>query len=192
MASGVSSGELHVATLFSISVGILPSAISNWRRNYPDVQVHLVEFRHMADLAAAMDAGRADVAVGPIPPRWEGPAQELGVEEFIIAASPEAELGDEPPNVRLAELSDHAWVHFTPPSGLSQILDGACEDAGFEPKIAARTEQGPLALALALQGVGITLVPANIIPDNFRASCFDLTLRWCDRYRCTRGRDRIR
>ncbi len=27
-------------------------------------------------LAAAVDAGRADVAVGPIPPRWEGPAQE--------------------------------------------------------------------------------------------------------------------
>lgn len=167
MASGVSSGELHIATLFSISVGILPSAISNWRKHYPELQVHLVEFRHMADLAAAMDAGQADVAVGPIPPGWEGPSQQLGAEEFIIAASPEAELSDEPPNVRLSDLSDYDWVHFTPPSGLSQILDRACEDAGFEPKIAVRTEQGPSALALALKGVGITLVPANIVPANY-------------------------
>jgi DNA-binding transcriptional LysR family regulator len=167
MASGVASGELHIATLFSISVGILPSAISKWRRTYPELQVHLVEFRHMADLAAAMDAGRADVAVGPTPPGWEGPTNELGAEEFIIAASPEAELSNHSPDVRLSDLSGFDWVHFTPPSGLSQILDTACEDAGFEPRVAVRTEQGPSALALALVGVGITLVPANIVPDNF-------------------------
>jgi len=62
-ASGVDAGELHVGTLYSISVGVLPAALRTWRRKYPDVQVRLVEFRHTNDLIAAMEAGQADVAV---------------------------------------------------------------------------------------------------------------------------------
>src|SRR5260370_22793236 len=38
-ASGVDAGELHVGTLFSISVGVLPAALRTWRSQYPDVQV---------------------------------------------------------------------------------------------------------------------------------------------------------
>src|SRR5437879_2554341 len=45
-ASGVETGELHVGTLFSISVGVLPRALGAWRRQYPELQAHLVEFRH--------------------------------------------------------------------------------------------------------------------------------------------------
>src|ERR1700686_3532114 len=41
-ASGVDAGELHVGTLYSISVGVLPAALRTWRRQYPDVQVRLV------------------------------------------------------------------------------------------------------------------------------------------------------
>jgi DNA-binding transcriptional LysR family regulator len=61
----VETGELHVGTLFSISVGVCPA---RWRRRYPELQAHLVEFRHTEDLIAAMGAGRADVAVGLTPP----------------------------------------------------------------------------------------------------------------------------
>src|ERR1700736_411899 len=85
-ASGVETGELHVGTLYSISTGILPGALHTWRRGYPDLQVHLVELRHTDDLIALMEAGQADVAVGPTPPGWDGPVREIGVEEFVIAA----------------------------------------------------------------------------------------------------------
>src|SRR3979490_2386500 len=51
-ASGVETGELHVGTLFSISVGVLPGALRVWRRQYPELQAHLVEFRHTEDLLA--------------------------------------------------------------------------------------------------------------------------------------------
>jgi DNA-binding transcriptional LysR family regulator len=67
-ASGLATGELFLATLFSISLGVLPAALSAWRRNFPEIRIRLVEFRHAEDLAAAMEAGQADVAVGPAPP----------------------------------------------------------------------------------------------------------------------------
>ena len=76
-ASGVDAGELHVGTLYSISVGVLPKALGKWRQNYPDVHVRLVEFRRTQDLIAAMEAGQADVAVGPTPPEWNGPVEAI-------------------------------------------------------------------------------------------------------------------
>ena len=106
-ASGVETGELHVGTLYSISTGILPGALRTWRHSYPELQVHLVEFRHTDELVAAMEAGQADVAVGPNPRGWDGPTREIGVEELVIAASPDAVLPCDPPQARLADLADH-------------------------------------------------------------------------------------
>jgi DNA-binding transcriptional LysR family regulator len=166
-ASGVDAGELHVGTLFSISVGVLPGALQAWRLAYPDVQVRLVEFRRSDDLIAAMQAGQADLAVGPVPPGWEGPVTEIGAEEFVIAAAPKTKLPGEASRVRMADLAEWQWVHFTPPSGLGDVLNAACSQAGFEPHAAVRTEQAPSALNLAQAGLGITLVPGNVVPPQF-------------------------
>jgi DNA-binding transcriptional LysR family regulator len=166
-ASGVDAGELHVGTLFSISVGILPRALGAWRHAYPDIQVRLVEFRRSSDLIDAMQAGRADLAVGPTPPNWDGPAVAIGAEEFVIAAAATSDLRRDPPVVALAELAEREWVHFTPPSGLADVLDTACAAAGFLPRAAVRTEQAPSALSLASAGLGLTLIPGNVIPATF-------------------------
>jgi DNA-binding transcriptional LysR family regulator len=166
-ASGLDAGELHVGTLYSISIGVLPAALATWRRAYPHVQVRLVEFRHTNELIAAMEAGQADLAVGPIPPAWDGPVRAIGAEEFVLAAAPGTQLPGSGRAVRLADLADHDWVHFTPPSGLADVLDAACADAGFVPRAAVRTEQAPSALNLARAGLGVTLLPGNVVPAAF-------------------------
>lgn len=166
-ASGVDAGELHVGTLYSVSVGVLPGALQTWRLKYPDVQVRLIEFRRSDDLVAAMQAGRAGLAVGPTPDGWEGPIQEIGAEEFVIAAAPGSQLPGDGQTVALVDLAESRWVHFTPPSGLGDILNEACSKAGFEPRAAVRTEQAPSALNLARAGLGIALVPGNIAPPEY-------------------------
>ncbi len=47
------------------------------------------------------------------------------------------------------------------------MLNAACSQAGFEPHPAVRTEQAPSALNLARAGLGITLVPGNVVPPQF-------------------------
>jgi DNA-binding transcriptional LysR family regulator len=166
-ASGVQTGELHVGTLYSISTGVLPGALRTWRRSYPELQVHLVEFPHTDELIAAMEAGQADVAVGPVPTGWEGPCQLIGVEEFVIAAAPGALDRPDGTGVPLADLAQQEWVHYTARSGLSGILNAACERAGFTPRLSVRTEQSSSALNLARAGVGLALLPSNIIPSHY-------------------------
>ncbi|WP_042424917.1 LysR family transcriptional regulator [Streptacidiphilus anmyonensis] len=168
-AAGIATGELHLATLYSLSVGVLPAALGAWRDRYPGVRVRLFEHRHTDDLIAAMAAGQADIAVGPPPADWEGPVRHVGTEEFLVvtrAGDPVAAL-DHAPRVRLADLAEREWVHFTPDSGLAELLEHACAAAGFHPRVAVRTEQAPSAANYAAAGLGPTLVPANTVPPHF-------------------------
>ncbi|MFH8387581.1 LysR family transcriptional regulator [Kitasatospora sp. NPDC018058] len=171
-AAGLATGELHLATLYSISYGLLPAALGAWRRRHPGVRVRLFEHRRADELAAAMNAGQADIAVGPPPLGWEGPVRHLGTEDFLVVtcADDPAARSDHAPRIKLADLAEREWVHFTPDSGLADVLDQACGAAGFRPRVAVRTEQAPAAANYAATGLGPTLVPANTIPPHFNGA----------------------
>ncbi|GHF67086.1 LysR family transcriptional regulator [Streptomyces mashuensis] len=177
-AAGAEAGELRIATLHSVSLGVLPPALRVWRRRHPGVRVHLVEHRNSGELAAAMGEGRADIAVGPPPVGWEGPVCVLGVEEFLVVLAaeepgPATAHGDGgPPRIGLAGLADREWVHYGPGNGLAVVVDDACAAAGFRPRAAVRTEQTASAPVLAAAGLGPALVPANIVPVAFGGRLF--------------------
>ncbi|MEV4004534.1 LysR family transcriptional regulator [Actinomadura sp. NPDC049753] len=166
-STGLDEGELEVAVIYSVSLGILPPVLRAWRRRHPGVRIRLREYPHTDDLQAAMAAGRADLAVGPAPVGWEGPVQELGTEEFAIVLPADDPLAASPTGtLALAELAGHAWVHYSPENGLADLLDRVCAQAGFHPQAAVRAEQTSAALLLGAS-LGPALVPANIIPPSF-------------------------
>ena len=164
-AAGLIAGELRLATVYSISLGLLPEALRLWSRRHPGVDMRLFEHRHSDELAQAMTSGQADLAIGPRQDAWPGPVRSLGIEEFVIAVSRDDPLAaQQAAEVDLAALSDRRWVHYAPGNGLAEILDRACSNAGFQPEIAVRTEQTASAPLLAAAGLGPALIPANIVP----------------------------
>ncbi|MFE6055613.1 LysR family transcriptional regulator [Kitasatospora sp. NPDC056446] len=166
--AGLEEGELDVAAIYSVSLGILPPVLRAWRRRHPGVRIRLREYPHADRLQAAMAAGRADVAIGPAPAGWEGPIRELGVEEFAVVLPADDPLADRAARtVALAELADRDWVHYAPDNGLADLLDHVAAQAGFHPRAAVRAEQTSAAPLLAAAGLGPALVPANIVPPHF-------------------------
>ncbi|MFI5730032.1 LysR family transcriptional regulator [Kribbella sp. NPDC051587] len=165
-AAGLEVGELQIGTLYSITLGILPAALRRWRQSYPEVGIRLFEHRHTDELVEAMYAGQADLAIGPEPTDWQGTVHPLGTEDFVVvlASDDPAAVGD---TVNLTDLAHRSWVHYTAGHGLSDVLDIACAQAGFEPLVAVRTEQTAAAPALAAAGLGPALVPANILPTSY-------------------------
>ena len=165
-AAGLEVGELQIATLYSITLGVLPTALRRWRQLHPEVGIRLFEHRHTDELVDAMYAGQADLAVGPEPAGWRGVTRTLGTEELVVvvASDDPAAVGD---TVSMKDLADRAWVHYTAGHGLADVLDIACAQAGFEPRVAVRTEQTAAAPALAAAGLGPALVPDNILPKDF-------------------------
>jgi DNA-binding transcriptional LysR family regulator len=167
-ASGLERGELQIATVYSVSLGVLPPALRAWRRSRPGVDIRLFEHRHADELRDAMTAGEADVAIGPPPPDWDGPVRSLGVEEFVIVLPTDGPSeGNGTGRVKLETLSDCAWVHYAPGNGLAELVDQVCVAAGFRPRAAVRTEQTAAAPILAAAGLGPALVPANVLPPRF-------------------------
>ncbi|HEX3841092.1 MAG TPA: LysR substrate-binding domain-containing protein [Acidimicrobiales bacterium] len=83
------------------------------------------------------------LGLSPTPDGWAGPIREIGAEEFVMATAPGTAMPGKPPTVRIADLARHQWVHYTPPSGLADVLDAACEKPGFQPHVAVRTSKPP-------------------------------------------------
>src|SRR5688572_22645662 len=49
-AAGLECGELRVATLYSLTLGVLPPVLRRWRAEHPDVRIRLFEHRHADEL----------------------------------------------------------------------------------------------------------------------------------------------
>lgn len=163
-AAGAEGGELHIATVHAIAVGVLPDVFARWRREHPRVGLVLHEYATAEALLGHMERGVADLAVGHRPDGWSGPVRRIGDEEIVIvvpAGDPLAGRG----SVRLAELAGRDWVRcaMEPVVDGRPFLDRACEAAGFIPRTAVRTEHTSTAVRLAAAGAGLVAAPAHVV-----------------------------
>ncbi|MGA9875143.1 MAG: LysR family transcriptional regulator substrate-binding protein, partial [Solirubrobacteraceae bacterium] len=121
-------------------------------------------------LADAVRVGVSDIAIGPRPPEWTGPIVELGCEEFVAILPASEPLAKSKHSIPLAELADRDWVLFEPEHGLSELILATCARAGFTPRRTVETGQVAAAVHLAAAGLGVTLVPKNVVPEGLRAT----------------------
>jgi DNA-binding transcriptional LysR family regulator len=158
-------GELQIATVRSLAVGVLPELIGTFRSRYPGVRIWLREFAHRDDLNDAVLAGLSDLAVGPRPGVWPGPLVALGWEEFVVIVPPSDSPGAPDGGLNLRQLADREWILYEPGHGLDDVVLFACAQAGFTPRAAMRTGQAEAAVRLAASGLGVAMVPINIVPE---------------------------
>jgi DNA-binding transcriptional LysR family regulator len=163
MARDLQAGELEVATLLSIAIGLLPRAIRTLHEQHPGILVELDEYLHRAVMEKEVRAGVADIAIGPTPRGWEGPVVSLGWEEFVIVL-PEGDRslqGSGP--LELSDLAQRRWVLPAPTTGIAALIADTCRDAGFVPQPAVHTSQVEALARLAASGLGPTMLPNNVV-----------------------------
>jgi DNA-binding transcriptional LysR family regulator len=163
-ALGLETGELEVATVTSVAFGVLPPAFKRWHNRYPGTTIALREYSHRKALDDAVRIGVGDIAVGPRPREWHGPVVDLGWEEFVVVLPTSDPLARRKRAVALDELADRDWVLFGPDHGLSELVLGICARAGFTPRRTVQTGQVAAAAHLAAAGLGVTIVPDNVVP----------------------------
>jgi len=176
-ALALEAGEVEIATVLSMAVGLLPRYIRIWHERYPAVSVRLHEFRHRSLLEDAVEQGLADFAIGPLPLRpWDGALELVAWEEFVVVVPPADPLARRR-TVRLSELADRDWVLYHPDHGLAGVVDDVCRRAGFSPRGTVRTSQAEAAARLASAGLGPALVPDNIVLPGIEGAVLQLTPR---------------
>jgi DNA-binding transcriptional LysR family regulator len=166
MTHDLEVGELEVATVLSIAIGLLPGSIRSLREQHPGILVVLHEYLRREVLEDDVRTGVADIAIGPRPRAWDGPAASLGWEEFVIVLPEGDPLLNETGPLELSDLSERRWVLPAPTAGMAPLIAGACRDAGFVPQPAVHSSQVEALARFAACGLGPTMLPSNVVaPD---------------------------
>jgi DNA-binding transcriptional LysR family regulator len=169
-ALGLEAGEIEVATVTSVAFGLLPAAFKLWHERYPATTMALREYSHRRALDDAVRSGVGAIAVGPRPPQWRGPIVELGWEEFVVVLPVSDPLAGSRRAVQLEQLAERDWVLFGPDHGLSELILDICARSGFTPRRTVQTGQVAAAPHLAAAGLGVTLIPSNVVPAGLNAA----------------------
>ncbi|HEY6150780.1 MAG TPA: LysR family transcriptional regulator [Gaiellaceae bacterium] len=149
---------LRVASFASAAATIVADAV---RENGLDV--HILDADPTLGLAR-LRGGEVDLAIlweydfVPIEP---GAGIELVtlLDDPIQVVLPTSHPAAAEPAVELAALADEAWVDSTPLSSCHPFLRRACNAAGFEPRVAAETNDHRTLHHLVASGVGLALIP---------------------------------
>ncbi|WDV55267.1 LysR family transcriptional regulator [Streptomyces coeruleorubidus] len=175
-AAGAEGGELHIAAVHSVAVGVLPDVFARWRAAHPRVLLHLHEYASSPALEEQVERGAADLAVGPAPADWPGTVVPVGEEDIVLVVPFDDRFAGRT-TVTLPELADRPWVRcaMEPVVRGEPFLDWVCGRAGFTPRTAVCTEHSSTAVRMAAAGVGVCAVPSHLVRDAVGDGCVVLT-----------------
>lgn len=125
----------------------------------PATKFLINEVQSSRDLANTIVSGASTLGLGEIMTDWSGQQVPLGFCEYVFVLPRGHRLSGEPV-VELSALRDGPWIET--PSTASLLLNIA-KRAGFTIGHTSRVTCANEALALALCGVGIALVPADAV-----------------------------
>ncbi|WP_459614711.1 LysR family transcriptional regulator [Bordetella sp. 2513F-2] len=140
----------------------LPRAIRAYRDRYPEVRIQLTESTTQS-LVSGLRSGEVDVAfVRPPYPLDPGHAAERVLDAPMLAALPPGHRLCRKRAVAMRDLADEDFVLYPRPvgAGLYDAILGACQRAGFVPRVSQEAPQMASIISLVAAGVGIALVPA--------------------------------
>ncbi|TDD42650.1 LysR family transcriptional regulator [Kribbella antibiotica] len=158
-------GELIVAVQLGFGTRQLPGALGELRRRFPRLEVTVFEEQSSAELERLCSRGVLDLALMAACNRSPADAHQLGEEEFVVVLSPGHELLAED-RVALRDLKSEPWLRFDRDSALDAVLVKVLQDNDLTPTTAARVSQTATAVRWAAHGLGVTLVPASVVPDD--------------------------
>jgi DNA-binding transcriptional LysR family regulator len=173
-ASRGETGKLSVGFVSAAAYTVIPDAIVHFRQAYPNVELVLGEL-NSDEGVEAVRKGMLDVCLLH-PPRNLDPAfaVEIVWAEPLAVALPGGHAAAAKARVSLGKLKNESWVLWQREiaSRLYDEVMAACRAAGFEPRVAQRTERLATVLSLVGSGVGLALVPEAISRVGVRGAVF--------------------
>ncbi|MFJ7153920.1 LysR substrate-binding domain-containing protein [Streptomyces sp. NPDC101118] len=165
--AGGAAGEVTVAAFASGIAEVLAPAIARLAHECPGIRVRVRDAEGDQSLPLLLD-GEADLALaveyrgGPAPDDGRLSLVPLYAEPFdaVLPASHPLSIH---PAVALAELADSDWISPYPGNPCHDVMVTACEQAGFQPRLAHSSDDFRAVVALAGAGAGVALVPRSAL-----------------------------
>jgi DNA-binding transcriptional LysR family regulator len=131
----VISGELRIATIFSIGLHELPPYLKRFRREFPLVEVRM-DYRRSAQVYAAVQENRADVGLVAYPASRRGiTASVFWRDRLVVICAPSHPLAGRR-KIGLSDLAGEKFIAFEPDLPTRREVDRRLRQAGARVKVA--------------------------------------------------------
>jgi DNA-binding transcriptional LysR family regulator len=156
-------GRLRFGSFTTANASLMPRAVMEFRRERAGVRLDLREIDRdeaMAEVAAReLDLALVyEFPVVPLNPPDGVAVRPLLVDPLYIALPPHHPLVARE-RLRLDDLIEEDWIQGVHHGSTMDVLPRACRKAGFEPRIAFRTDDQMTVRGLVAAGLGIALAP---------------------------------
>jgi DNA-binding transcriptional LysR family regulator len=137
----------------------MPLAIADFRAKHPAIELTM-SLGEPEETEPQLKSGELDLVLG-FGSRFD---QEDGIERHFLLEDPMMlVLPKQHPlankrNLRLADLSDEAWIGGPQDCECNRLIYGACSAAGYDPRIAFETDDYAAVQGFVAAGVGVSLI----------------------------------
>lgn len=158
-------GRVRIGSSPSIASTYLPAILSEFQLRHPSVTLSVRELVSM-ELLDAIRRQDVDFGVGPVVPGASEFSFETIIQDPICALVPISLYGQRTgDNLSLDDLATMPAVVLMTMSALRSNLDEALARKGVVWKIQCEVQQASTAVALAVAGLGVAIVPRISVPE---------------------------
>lgn len=168
---GLRAGQLRLGWFATAGSTLMPMAIRRFRDRHPEIELHLTE-GDPDFCAERLRSGQLDLALAydfELAPSLGDDLRQFDLltERLRVAVPQEHRLATRK-RVDLRELRHERWIQGVRSGSTLEVLPSACRAAGFEPRIAFRTDDHMAVQGLVAAGVGVGLIPGIALPSRRR------------------------
>lgn len=159
-------GTIKIGFPTSLASYVLPTVISAFKKEYPDVSFMLRQgsYRYLIDAVKNRELNLA--FLGPVPPKDEVTDTMILFSESIHALLPANHPFAKRERLNLSDLRNEKFVLFPEGYILHKVAIDACKSVGFVPNVKSEGEDMDALKGLVAAGIGVTLLPDSSINDN--------------------------
>lgn len=159
-------GTIKVGFPTSLASYVLPTVISAFKKEYPNVSFHLRQgsYKYLIDAVKNRELNLA--LLGPLPPKDDQINATVLFSENIHALLPATHPLAKNEKINLIDLRNDDFVLFPEGYILNKVAVDACKSAGFIPKVTSEGEDMDALKGLVAAGIGVTLLPESSLTDS--------------------------
>jgi len=127
----VVSGKLHIASVHSIGLHLMPPVVGMFKDSYPDVEV-VIDYRPSNQVYIDVLEGRADLGLVAYPkPRKGVIIEEYTKDKLVMICSPDHPLSDRR-RIRIENLAGEKFIGFDAELPTRKAIDKLFREAGIQ------------------------------------------------------------
>jgi DNA-binding transcriptional LysR family regulator len=161
--AGLRGGRLRFGSFPSAGATLVPRAVAVFRERHPKVDLGMAEAEPV-EAVARLKAGDLELALiydyEAVPDEADPELEKVHLlDDAMDVILPRGHRLARRQTVKLADLAAEAWIGGSAGNPCHRIMAHACNEAGFEPRIAFETDDYQAAQSFVASGVGVTMLP---------------------------------